>query len=119
MRLDAGLGGEHRADIQSRRDTVAVDAAATYMARGELRKAKDAADLAEAAGVTGGKLALVRRSLERKATNLYDEAVILARSSRPDDRASAASKAKEARSLVPTSSPVHADASKLLAAMRN
>ncbi len=114
LAIDSRYGGEHRAFIQERRGMAAADAAASYMARDELLKAKQAADVAEQAGLSGKQLVLVRRSLERKAQGFYDEALKLSRSNAAPDRDKARAKAKEARAIVPTSSPVHEKATKLI-----
>ena len=110
LRIDEEFGdGVHDRSIGARIAQVAPAAAGAYMARKDYPEAKQAADMAEKFGA-GERVATVRNSLERKAKQLYDEA-----RSQADDgnTAEAAETARLIMQMVPRSSDLYAQASRL------
>ncbi len=113
LRLDEEFGdGVHDRAIGARIAQVAPGAAAAFMARKDYAEAKKAADIAEKFGA-GERIASVRNSLERKASQLYEEAKAQAESGDSDQ---AAETARQILRMVPRSSELYAQASKLAGA---
>jgi hypothetical protein len=112
LRLDEEFGDSvHDRAIGARIAQVAPTAAGGYMARKEYAEAKAAADMAEKFGAgDSDRIQNVRRSLERKAEELYEEA-----KSKADggDTAAAAEIARLILKMVPRSTEVYAAAAKL------
>jgi tetratricopeptide (TPR) repeat protein len=110
LRLDEEFGdGVHDRAIGARIAQVSPGAAAAFMARKDYAEAKRAADIAEKFGA-GARVASVRTSLERKATQLYEEAKAQADSGDSDQ---AAETARQILRMVPRSSDLYARASRL------
>ena len=110
LRLDEEFGdGVHDRAIGARIAQVAPAAAAAFMARKDYAEAKKAADVAEKFG-SGERAASVRNSLERKATQLLEEAKSQADSGDTDQ---AAETARQILRMVPRSSDLYTQASKL------
>jgi len=110
LRIDEEFGdGVHDRSIGARIAQVAPAAAGAYMARKDYPEAKQAADMAEKFGA-GERVATVRDSLERKAKQLYDEARSKADAG---DKAEATETARLIMQMVPRSSDLYAQASRL------
>lgn len=108
--LDEDHGdGVHDGFIGAQIGQVAPRAAATYIARQKYAEAKRACDDAETYG-SGGEVREERGYLERKATELYDQANELAQKGETQE---AARLARDAMRLVPRSSSVYSKAARL------
>ncbi|HTE49557.1 MAG TPA: FHA domain-containing protein [Kofleriaceae bacterium] len=112
LRLDEEFGDSvHDRTIGARIAQVAPAAAGAYMARKDYPEAKSAADIAEKFGAgDSDRVRIVRSSLERKAEELYEEAKGQAEGG---DASRAAETARLILRMVPRSSDIYAQASKL------